>query len=380
MNQYFEDAVDESARDLREKVLIPSKSTFNGKRYDGWDENKRERKVKNCEGNMVMTHTDADGLVSAALLMDYHGEENTNFIEVDYSEIEGAFELICEKGDDIETLYVTDLNLDEVYPVIEEVAESVEEVVWLDHHEWEEKEQEVRDMGVDITVNQERCGAGIVHQYLKDRGYEPADTVGEVVRMTEDHDLWNHEMDDMLLGGYSVCISKVFSNFAFWSDSGDFVENILDYGFDFLAHEEELLWDGKGNGFLAQRHAEHELKLTYILKNEVSIETVGDFEVAFAHGRANPGDIVDRIDGEFDFLVHTKPSYPVKASIRATDESGFTDCHRVAEMFGGGGHDQAAGCTPEVAQDPIEFMGYIHSHGEPLQEEFRNRLENAQFD
>jgi oligoribonuclease NrnB/cAMP/cGMP phosphodiesterase (DHH superfamily) len=373
MYEYFEDAIETEARDLEHKVIFPSKSTFKGRRYAGWDKDDRERTIRNCDSRLVITHNDADGLVSGALFNDFF--DDVDIVTIKYENIEPTFEYLNEHIGDISEVYVSDLNLDEMHEVIGEVAEKCSQFVWIDHHEWGEKEQETRNMGVDIHVEQERCAAGLVSEYLEDRGYQLSDTARDIVEITEDHDLWNHNLETVQLGSNEVCISKVFSNLAFYSDTDDFIDDILDYGYEFLDYEEELLRDGKGDGFLAEKEAEHIMKVEYILDNVTDVEEIGGYTVAFCHGRASPGYLLEElVDGEdVDILVHTKPAYPVKASIRS-DEN-FSRCHKIAEELGGGGHEQAAGCKPEVAQEPIKFFEYVMEEGEPLQDKIHQVLE-----
>jgi oligoribonuclease NrnB/cAMP/cGMP phosphodiesterase (DHH superfamily) len=374
MYEYFEDAIETEARDLEHEVLFPSKTTFKGRRWAEWDEKSREKTIKNCESRLVITHNDADGLVSGALFNDFF--DKVDIVTIDYENIESTFRHLSDNMEDISEVYVSDLNLDETHSVTGEVADKCSSFVWIDHHEWGEKEQETRNMGVDMNIDETRCAAGLVYEYLVDRGYEPTDTAKEIVDITEDHDLWEHDLETIQLGSNEVCISRVFSNLAFFSDTDDFLDDVLDYGRDFLDYEEELLRDGKGEGFLAEKEAKHIMKVEYIINNETTVEEIEGYTVAFAHGRASPGYILEELQERYniDILAHTKPAYPVKASIRSEGE--FNRCHEIAEVLGGGGHEHAAGCKPEVAQEPMEFLNYVTSRGEPLKDEIRDVLED----
>lgn len=377
MFQYFENAIEPENRDLKHKVLFPSKSTFKGRRWDNWDKNDRERTVDNCENRLVVTHNDADGLVSGALLVDFFGADNIDVLSIGYENIEHTFDYIKENNDEIEELYVTDLNLDEVYGSIGEVADMVESFVWIDHHQWGDKKDEVSDMGVEITINQNRAAAGLVLEYIKSQGYEPSETAIEIVKLTEDHDLWNHAMETITVGSHKVCISEAFSQMAFYSETDKFLEEILEYGKDFINNEEELLRDGMGSGFIAQKESEHQMKVEYILDNETEIKEIEGWTVGFAHGRASPGALLEELSDreDVDILVHTKPQYPVKASIRSTDD--FDGCHKIAERLGGGGHEQAAGCKPDdIAQEPMDFLEYVQSRGSQLKEKAEKEVQD----
>lgn len=293
MYQYLEDAMEPENRNLKESVLFPSKTTFKGRRWDGWDANSRERTINNCEDRLVISHTDADGFVSASLLMDYFGE--CSVVNIDYENIEDTLDHLSKHTGHIQEVYVTDLNLDEMYEVIGDIESDIEKFVWLDHHEWGDKEKQLREMGVEITINQDRCAAGIVLEYLQDKGYKPTETALETVHLTEDHDLWKHEMERINFEGDEICISKIFSQMAFFSENEEFMKNILDYGRDFLEYEEELLRGDNSEGFLEEREEYSRKKLQYVLENQVTVKEIENYNVGFAYGRTSPGELLEEL-------------------------------------------------------------------------------------
>ena len=376
MYQYFEDAIEPEARDLEHKVRFPSRTTFKGRRWAGWSRDSRETTIRNLDGRLIITHNDADGLVSGALFLDHFEDDeaededsmDTEVITIDYENIEETFEYILEEGDDIQEVFVSDLNLDDVYPCIGDVADNVDRFVWLDHHEWGDTEQQVSDMGVDVTINRDRAAAGMVHEYITDHGYETSDTVEETVELTEDHDLWQHDMETITLGSQEKCISQAFSQMAFYSDTELFMEEILDIGGDFMEYEDELLRNDNGEGFIGEREDEHARKIQYVVDNLTTTKEIGGYTVAFSHGRGSPGQILEALIEQkgVDILIHTKPTYPVKASIRSADT--FHRCHEIADALGGGGHEQAAGCKPEIVEEPLAFLEYIENDGQELQD------------
>lgn len=372
MFDYFEDALESENRDLEHEVAFPSKTTFLGKKWDEYDTNDRNRTIEGCDGRLVVTHTDADGYVSGALFNDFF--DDVSIITVDYEDMEETFVKILQHTDVIDELYVSDLNLDEAIGAIELIAEEVDSFVWLDHHEWEDIAEEVEEMGVDITINQDRCGAGIVMEYLKSRGYTPSESAEDIVEITEDHDLWKHELDTIPVGEFDVCISKVLSNFAFLSEEDVFMDHILEYGYDFPEQEEQFFWADEPVGMLAESERNHREKIQYIVDNETEIKEVNGYTVAFAYGRASPGGILEKLNEteDVEILVHSKPSYPVKISVRSTDE--FTECHKIAEEFTGGGHEQAAGFNIENIESGLEFTEYLHTHGKSIQDQLEEAV------
>lgn len=374
MYQFFEDAISPSECDIAQKSILPYQSTFKKRMYEGWDMSGRKRaikKVKKGGGKLVITHTDADGLVSGALFVDSF--DDVEVVTADYGHIEEVLEMVDSIGG-VKELYIADLNLDDVPSVIESIAEQVDSFVWLDHHEWEEKRDIVSNMGVDLRVNHDRCGAGMVYDYLvAEYEYEPTETADEIVEITEDYDLWIHETEEIQVGDHTMRICEALSQLAFWSDDETFMNDILDAGREFMDLEEHFLRDKYFEGFIAHRESEGNQKIEYILENETTIKDIHGYVVAFAHGNASPGKLLNKLVDvdDIDILIHTKPSYPVKVSIRSTEQ--FNYCHHVAEKLGGGGHANAAGCNPDFAQDPMEFFEYVIQHGEPL----KNKIESV---
>lgn len=383
MFSYFEDSIEPENRSLKQKVVVPSKTTFKGRRWDGWDRNKRHRKMNKAE-RVIMTHTDADGYVSGALFKEYF-EGECKVVTVDYEDIESTLNYILNKedGEDeeedynkVNELYVCDLNLDEIPDSISPLMDKLDVFKWFDHHEWGEKEEELQNLGVDVTIDKDECGASIVHNYITENGYSSNSKIENTVELTKDHDLWKHNMNKIHIGGQDICISNLFSQMAFYSNAKTFIDEILSIGKNFMDSETRLLNGNKDPedknyreaGYLARKIKESSRKVDYVVDHKTSIEEIEGYNVAFAYGRASPGEILEQLT-EVDILVHTKPSYPVKISFRSTDS--FKECHKIAEEFGGGGHEQASGCKPEMFQEPLDWFDYIAKEGEPLEQEAR---------
>lgn len=380
---YFEDSIDPDNRSLRQKVVVPSQTSFKGRRWDGQDKNDRRTKIDRSE-RIILTHTDADGYVSGALFNDYF-EGDCEVITVDYEDIISTLNYILKGNNNVNEIYVSDLNLDEIpKDIIEGLVEIVNEFKWFDHHEWGHKKTELRKLGVDVEIDTDECGASIVHEYITSNDYNSNSKVKETVKLTKDHDLWEHEMETINIGGRSMCISKVFSQMAFYSHTNTFINEILDYGENFLDYEGRLLNGDNINpgdknyrkpGYLSEKLKESVKKVNYVIENETVIENIKGYNIAFAYGRASPGDILEKLNEkrEVDILVHTKPVYPVKVSFRSTNN--FRKCHEIAEEFNGGGHEQAAGCKPGMFEEPLEWFEYLTEKGQPLENEVRNYLE-----
>ena len=82
---------------------------------------------------VIMSHTDLDGYSCSylmGLLIDHHGKE---FINVDYSDVKATVESLVARKDEIEFLFITDLNLD--LPTAELIDTNFKDrVVLTDHH------------------------------------------------------------------------------------------------------------------------------------------------------------------------------------------------------------------------------------------------------
>lgn len=354
--QNFEEIIDYKNRDYKDNSVYPPKSWFKKLTYDNYDRNSRNRKIKSVDKNILITHNDADGLVSGALFRDFY--RDMTVVPIDYDDMEETFDKVSEYSEGIEKLFVADLNLDKVYSSIEKIAEDVDEFKWFDHHEWGREEQELEDMGIEVTIDRDKCGARIVFNYLKDQGYSYSSSVTEIVDLTEDHDLWIKNSTSINISGEEKLLSDIISTVAFFSDNEDFMNNILQYGKDFINNQDNMLKDYLNEeDFLEDKIKTDRKKRNYIKNNYTHITELEGYTVAIVYGRASPGKLLEDLKQEkgVQVLVLMRPKG--KVSIRS-DES-FKHCHEIAENLGGGGHEQAAGAFPEYASD-WGIGNYVH--------------------
>lgn len=344
----FEELIDYQQRDLEENVIYPSKSWFKKKTYDKWDWSSTKRKLESGSSIIVITHNDADGLVSGAVFKDYYGNK-AEVVPIEYDSIERTFNKLAEvtKTKPPEKVYVSDLNVDKVYPSIAEIAENVDEFVWFDHHEWGTKRKQLEDMGVQTIIDNSRCAARIVFDYFsRQKRYNPSSEAKYIIDVTEDHDLWIKNSEIKEIGGEKKYISDIISTLAFFSKDEKFMNNILDYGEEFLDRRQDLL--NKDENFLEDKIRNDRKQRNYIIENETNIKKIGDYTVAFCYGRSSPGNLLEDLKSEgVNILVLVRPRG--KISIRS-DES-FQYCHHITENMGGGGHEQSAGAFPDYLND-----------------------------
>ncbi len=136
---------------------------------------------------VIITHTDLDGVASAALILRGVGSVDKIFF-AQPNQLYGVLRKIPNGAD----VYVSDLGMNT--SILERVLEEVERIIkgggrirWFDHHIWKEEWiAGLKDRGVEIYVDTSTCGAGVVARYLPVEG----EGVGELVSATCSIDLW----------------------------------------------------------------------------------------------------------------------------------------------------------------------------------------------
>jgi RecJ-like exonuclease len=112
-----------------------------------------------------ITHgDDVDGLTCGALLIRLF---DAKVIPANYDDLEEALVSI---GEDIEQLFITDLNLREVLiPLIEDIRRHAS-VIIIDHHPMDKNlSNSLRRLGVEIIHDTRDCASALVYEHFKDR-------------------------------------------------------------------------------------------------------------------------------------------------------------------------------------------------------------------
>ena len=112
-----------------------------------------------------ITHgDDVDGLISGALLIRLF---DAKVIPANYDDLEEALTGI---GDDVDQLFITDLNLREaLLPLIEGIRRHAS-VTIIDHHPMEGSlGDRLRELGVEIVHDTRDCASTLVYDHFKDR-------------------------------------------------------------------------------------------------------------------------------------------------------------------------------------------------------------------
>lgn len=293
---------------------------------------------------IVLTHDDADGLTSAALVAEYVGGR-VPIQPVSYHgayQLEHACEDILDVGIEETPVYVTDLSVDDAASTggIDRLINDNDcTVEWYDHHQWASVPRQYTEAaGVDLTVDTEECAASLLRRELN--ADWPAH-VDELVDVTKDHDLWIKEdpRSDRLAAYADITAPDLY------------VYTVLDYGVDLPSdaakavdqHLSQVEWLEEEAIQRAEGHevANYHVALTYIRGGRSS--HIGNY-------------LTEEHAAGYDIAIVCKPHGGV-GIYSHSDRETFARCHEVAAELGGGGHPTAAG-----ADVPVECFRDLASY------------------
>lgn len=303
---------------------------------------------------------DPDGICSAAILKRHLGSDGEiDFIDYDpVSELMDTFKEM-EGLPKNSTIIIADFGVDpNVWEQVEPIIKNLKEkngckIEWSDHHKWDEgllKEME-KYAEMNVVKSMEACGAELVYKkYMK--GDKPSEALAKVGR---DHDIdaWTRKPPKP---AYALTF-PLADLITYYNWLG--VENrpkrreLLGRLADKLAKapEEKLLNTDFGRPFW-DAEMEHDLKEYEKVKEKKLDEFLGNAEVLgagkynFVLGRPDvllstsvAGDkILEKFDkADFAVIVYEDG----KMSMRR--RNGEIKCNEIAALFGGAGHEYAAG-------------------------------------
>jgi oligoribonuclease NrnB/cAMP/cGMP phosphodiesterase (DHH superfamily) len=293
----------------------------------------RAKLVDNPDG-VIISHTDADGLSSAALLK--HNAYTPRVIQTVGYQDAYRFEHVLEDmldddtgfGPDGALLQISDFTPDddaECVAALSALDDAGCTIEWYDHHQWDEATaQAVIDAGVELTIDTDECAASLIHRVV---GGSWPGHIDDLVDVTKDRDLWIN--DDPRSERLSV-FSRVF-------DVEEYVETVLDYGAELPGDVQSRIDD----------RLERDEQLEDLAVNRAESHDIAGLHVAVTYtaggNTSNIGnELVENHDPLFGLAVVCTPS---SVSFYSHSESGtFDHCHEVAAELGGGGHPTAAGC------------------------------------
>jgi len=119
----------------------------------------------------IVTHTDLDGVASAALIVRYLRSNGVSDFNVMFSQPHSLHRVL--RRVDCRELYITDLGIssgtyDDVIAEIKRLRSGGTVIYWFDHHVWEDAwVSSLRDLGVNLYIDRGTCAAGVVVKVLR---------------------------------------------------------------------------------------------------------------------------------------------------------------------------------------------------------------------
>lgn len=300
--------------------------------------NEFESKLADNPGVIVLTHNDADGLTSAALVEHYYSGNPTSDereVAVETVMYDGPFtlsdalEVVNGWSGHFDVLYILDFNFDDRDEAIEQIEKAgksgkFNEIICYDHHQWQSDIDLFPGRTFQLTVDEDECASTICAEELF-ASYPLDDHLEELAEVTKDYDLWIR--DDPRSGQLEA--------FASIAEPEEYIDTVLEHGVDFPEDVERRI----------QAQEQENEMLIEVAVDEAEWMEVAGLDVAVTYiGKGPNSEIGNELveNHKYDVAFILKPHGGV--SIRShSDEEGFTRCHEVAEELGGGGHPTAAG-------------------------------------
>ncbi len=149
-------------------------------------------------GYIIVTHTDMDGVGSAAVYTYLAGEKPERVIYTEPYLLAEAFSVLRRAG--AEKIAFMDLGMnpgvfEAAKRFAEEMARRGVRIEWYDHHVWsDEWIRGIRESGVDIHVDRSTCATGVVAKYApRRRESVDEDFLREVVGGVCAGDIWRFD-------------------------------------------------------------------------------------------------------------------------------------------------------------------------------------------
>ena len=297
---------------------------------------------------IVITHTDADGLTSAALLAERHGHD-TPIRPVSYN---GAYRfehaladlLAAEITDRL--VYICDFNppdraeTDLPDALRRLIDERNCEITWYDHHQWvDDALTAYRDAGIDVIVDEDECTASLIRA---DVDHQFADHITELVDVTRDIDLWIR--DDPRSPRLNIFAKLV-------DTPAEYVLTVLEHGPDLPADVSDRIDD----------QIDRDTRLEQAAVKHADVHTVAGTPIATTYTRGGRSSEIgntlvesDPFGRDIDIAIILRAAGSVGIYSHSDgqgddpDPSVFAQCHEIAGRLGGGGHPTASGFSVPV--------------------------------
>ncbi len=289
----------------------------------------------------VVTHTDLDGVGSAAAFLRIAGrrpgrDSTIAFTEpYELHELLGDLERHIERGD---VLAITDLGLNDdtrrpIRDVMEKLTARGVRVEWYDHHVWSEDDiASLRRMGVNIYIDRTTCATGVVVRYAPILWKTAPDSLlEELSKAVCSADLWrwDHSLSP-----------KLFRAVGSREASREWRLKVIE---KFLSG---ILWDEEMERRLEEYVNEELRNMSSILKT-VYVREAGGVRIASAYKENGPPAnsilgalLLSRYKAEIAVIIRPNGGLSLR--------SRRVNVQRIAVKLGGGGHVRAAGAKIEI--------------------------------
>lgn len=305
---------------------------------------------------VVVTHTDLDGVASAAILTRSLGNVDKYVFTQPQALSKVLSTIKCSSGCEV---YICDLspnsgNFSSLLEALKNLANYDARIWWFDHHIWDLSWTErVLDLGVRLHQDISTCSAGIVYRSLG-----VGDAVSErVAKAACSLDLWS--FDDW--------IGNFLARYVGYSKSDDWRRKVtIKLAAGTLLNEEVLK--------AVEDSVDRELKILSEALRKSGVSEVCGFKVVYYYKS-----VKDHITSYVAALLMSRFKADIAIICRRGSVSlrsrGKVDVSEVARKLGGGGHHNAAGFS--IHPPWIYRVLLLLSISEPYLKWCTSRIEDA---
>lgn len=309
---------------------------------------------------IVFYHADncMDGLASAAVAYEYL-KESSEYIGFSYGSRLPLAKCVNK------TVYLLDISFNpDTIEDLKSLLEIAHKVIWLDHHAsslttW--CGEGVTSYGhhsfsAAIILDKTKSGCHLTYSYFKIKQAVP-----ELLLYIEDRDLWKFRLPnskEINRAIYSIATSiktmhhLIFTNLKMTDESSII---LIELGKQLLKSDDMTL-----NNILAANASK--ATLTYFCKEKEEYKTIGLVICnAPAIFRSELGFRINLLHDKIALVWTCLSSGKVKISLRSVTEN----VDKIAESFGGGGHDYAAGFHLSL-EHFMEVISYVESYSDDI--------------
>ncbi len=149
---------------------------------------------------IIITHTDMDGVGSAAIYIYLQGEKPVRILFSEPYHLDKVIKQVKVGDAGNRRIAIMDLGmnpkiLDKIFNHLEKLADVADSIEWYDHHVWnKEWIEKLEDISVKMNIDRSTCAAGVVAKYApRNRSDIDESFLSEVVGGVCAGDLWRFD-------------------------------------------------------------------------------------------------------------------------------------------------------------------------------------------